>query len=788
LIRLIKRAFFTPVILAVFYLFFAISPSFATEDLKTGKPPAEQDLRIQEKRISLDVKDADVDDVLLALAKKANIDITLGEGIKGKISIKLADVTFAEALKELCQSNALVYEYLPEKKAYRIISALALNGEKAAGVSKTPAGAVTDFPAQKALEKSHTDGTGSPPGFPMLRSELARQGRDLDRQGRTIYKSGELLVKFKQGATDRQIEELHRSLGSVVLGRINKLRLQRIKLREGLAEKQAIALYTAADIVENAERHVLRYPLLTPNDPEIPKQWALAKMKLPEAWDIARHNPADVVVALIDTGADYTHPDLQDNIWINTPELNGFPGIDDEGNGYIDDVRGWDFGGAFAVDVKADPNYKPDPAPLDIMGHGTHVAGIIAAGVNNGLGIAGINRHAKIMDLKIAADNTDALLDFAIIDAVQYALDKGAKVVNCSFGGSSSSINEEAAFADLRNAGILAVCAGGNDGWDTDIAGNENYPADYNLDNIISVAASDRNDNLASFSNFGATSVDVMAPGVNIYSTVPEGVDTIALIRTGGATPVEYSGIGFLYAGKTGESGITGTAYYSGLGNPGEFPAEVKGNIALIERGTLFFSEKVANAQAAEAAGVIIYNNNNVVDSFDTNGGTLGSAGSWVPAVSITKADGEALRALGAPIVTLINKPAIYAYKSGTSMAAPQVAGLAGLIISQCPSLSYTEIKAAILDTADKIPAVAGKMVSGGRVNASAALSLFLPGDLSGDRRLGLDDAILAQQIITGLSPQISYHCHSSGPVGNGDGPIGLQDAIFILQKLAGLR
>ncbi len=794
MIRLIKRAFFTPVILAVFYLFFAISPSFATEELKTGKPPAELGVRLEDKLISLDVKDADVDDVLRALAKKANIDITLGEGIKGKISIKLAEVTFEEALKELCQSNALVYEYLPEKKAYRIIHALALNGEKAAKASKGRVGAVTGSPAGEAPEKSLTDGTDSAPGFPTLRTQLARQGGDFDKQKRPAYKPGELLVKFKQSATEREIEELHRSLGSVVLGRIKKLRLHRIKLREGLPEEEAITLYTAAAIVENAERHVLRYPLLTPNDPDSAKQWALGKMKLPAAWDIARDNPEDVVVALIDTGVDYTHPDLQDHIWINKPEFNGQPGIDDDGNGYVDDVRGWDFGGTIAVTAVTDPNYKPDPAPLDIIAHGTHVAGIIAAGVNNGLGIAGINRHAKIMILKVAADDTGELEDFAILAAIQYAIDKGAKVVNCSFGGGSPSANELLSFSDLRNAGILVVCAAGNDGWDSDMAGNENYPSDYNLANIISVAASDQDDNLASYSNFGVASVDVMAPGDNIYSTVPEGADTIALVRTGGATPVEYHGLGFLYAGQTGESGLTGTAYYCGLGrppdnlgNPGDFPAEVNGNIALIERGTLLFSEKVANAQAAGAVGVIIYNN--VVDSFDINGGTLGSAGNWVPAVSITLENGKALRTMGTPIVTLTNKPAIYTYKSGTSMAAPQVTGLAGLILTQCPSLGYTATKAAILDTVDKIPSVAGKMVSGGRVNALTALSsLLLPGDLSGDCRIGLDDAILAQQILIGLTPQISYLCPSCGKDANSDGKIGLEDAIFILQKLAGLR
>ena len=551
--------------------------------------------------------------------------------------------------------------------------------------------------------------------------------------------------------TGPQVEELHRSLGSSVVGNIPKLRLQRIRLREGLAEKEAMALYAASDIVEHVERHALRYPNRAANDPYVDLQWGLANIHAREAWDITPGKP-EVVVAVIDTGVDYWHPDLRGNIWINTAEFYDADGVDDDGNGYVDDIRGWDFVGDDAENTVADND------PMDVDGHGTHVAGIIAAAGNNGLGIAGINWQAKIMALKVEADNGQYFEDFAIIKAIHYAIDQGAKIVNCSFGGSARSDEEEGAFTALKNAGVLAVCAAGNDSRNTDSTAQ--YPSGYNLDNIISVAASGSDDKLASFSNYGPTSVDLMAPGVRIYSTILEDSETDALVRIEGANPVEYAALGMRYAGRTGVNGITGTVYNCGQGYTDQFPVGVTGYIALIQRGNrdetaFYFDQKVQNAQAAGAKGVIIYNN--VVDDFDVNGGTLGGSGDWAPAVSITWAAGEALAALGTPVVTLINKPVVspYYYMSDTSMAAPHVAGVAGLLLAQCPSLSYSRIKSAILDTVDKIGTVAGKMVSGGRVNAFAALkSLLLPGDLTGDCRIGLDDAILALQMLSGCRPR----------------------------------
>ena len=233
----------------------------------------------------------------------------------------------------------------------------------------------------------------------------------------------------------------------------------------------------------------------------------------PEAWDI-NHDASNTIIAVIDTGIDYNHPELAANIWINPGEIAD-NGIDDDGNGYIDDVHGYDFA-------------DNDSDPIDVQGHGTHCSGTIAAQGNNGNDITGIAWNTQLMALKIFGDNEEFAYTTDIMNAILYAADMGAKVSNNSYGSTNlngilANIYEKPvydAISAANEAGMLFVAAAGNKGKDLDTHWIST-PSGLELPNIISVAASDHNDEPAIFTNYGKTLVDIAAPGVDIYSTLP---------------------------------------------------------------------------------------------------------------------------------------------------------------------------------------------------------------------------------------------------------------------------
>ena len=257
-------------------------------------------------------------------------------------------------------------------------------------------------------------------------------------------------------------------------------------------------------------------PKLIPNDPGFNQLWGLnntgqnggtvdADIDAPEAWDIQTGNP-NLVIGVIDTGVDYNHPDLLGNIWTNPGEIAN-DGIDNDNNGYIDDVRGWDFA------------YN-DNNPSDVDGHGTHVSGTIAGKGNNGVGVTGVAWNAKIMPVKFLNDSGSGTLSNAIL-AIDYATAKGVQLTNNSWGGGGYSQALYDSINAAGNAGALFIAAAGNSAQNADV--NPMYPAGYNLANIISVASTTRTDALSSFSNYGLTSVDLGAPGSDIYSSIPGG-------------------------------------------------------------------------------------------------------------------------------------------------------------------------------------------------------------------------------------------------------------------------
>ena len=278
--------------------------------------------------------------------------------------------------------------------------------------------------------------------------------------------------------------------------------------------------------------------------------------------------------------------------------------------------------------------------------------------------------------------------------------------LNGSYGGPDNSSLEKAAIKAAGDAGIIFCAAAGNDASDND--SSPTYPAGYQLTNMIVVAASDQQDQLAGFSNYGVTNVDLAAPGVNILSTTPPGITSFV---THGL--VNYSAQALEFSGTT--TGLTARLYDCKLGYPTNFPAEVSNNIALISRGTLYFSNKVANAMAAHAAGAIIYNNVSGLYS-----GTLQHEGNWIPAVGVSQDDGNTLLAGLGDVVTIYSAQdpqSIYGYKDGTSMAAPHVTGAVALAAFNFPEETMGQRMERILRNVDILPTLNLKVRTGGRLN-----------------------------------------------------------------------
>lgn len=538
------------------------------------------------------------------------------------------------------------------------------------------------------------------------------------------YAEGEVLITFKPGleadgaktALGKHALKLTRHYDGI--SRIQQ-RVCGLVTRQGQSTSKLIETLKADPSVETAEPNYYRRVSATPpNDTDFPKLWGLQNTgqtvnstlgtngvdaSFLAAWKLARTSANEVVVGVVDTGVDITHPDLAANIWVNPGEIAG-NGLDDDGNGYINDINGYDFAGNTATIT--DSSY-----------HGTHVAGTIAAVGKNTLGVIGVQYRAKILPLKVSSDGENILTSDAI-EAYNYAVNlrqHGVNIValNASFSGTSFSTSERTAVEALRNAGIVLCAAAGNETTNNDAT--PSYPANYTTSNIISVAALTQNNGLASFSNYGATSVDLAAPGENIYSTVPLGAasTTTASVMVGSTT---HAATGLEYSGTTTASGLTKAIYSCGIGNPADFPSSVNGNIALIQRGTLTFAEKVTNAKNAGAVAAIIYDNTS-----PTSGSwTLGSSGSWIPALQVSQAIGQAILALLPTSGTVINVPdttSAYQFLNGTSMATPHVAGAVAFAALNHPSDTVSQRITRILGNVTPVTALSGKMTTGGRLN-----------------------------------------------------------------------
>jgi alpha-tubulin suppressor-like RCC1 family protein/subtilisin family serine protease len=360
-------------------------------------------------------------------------------------------------------------------------------------------------------------------------------GGTIGTPGGGVYLAREVVVKRAFQVSEQQFTAAIASLGGRRTGSTDllatELGYERVVLPETVNADQAIKALLDKGVAESAERNYVVNVDATTNDPSLGSLWGLTKSRTREAWDFATGS-AQVIVAITDTGIDPQHADLAANIWRNSGEIPG-NNVDDDGNGFVDDVSGWNF-------------VNGNNVVSDLHGHGTHVAGTIGAVGNNGVGVAGVNWTVSLLPLKVCGQSSCLTTD--VVNGFLYAARMGARVVNTSLGGYYPPIEyERAALSRLGSKGALVVIAAGNSSSNNDV--RPAYPASYNLGNIISVAATGEGDTLASFSNYGATSVHLAAPGVSILSTWPGG-QLRALNGTSMATPHVAGAAALLLAHK----------------------------------------------------------------------------------------------------------------------------------------------------------------------------------------------------------------------------------------------
>ena len=349
----------------------------------------------------------------------------------------------------------------------------------------------------------------------------------IDRSHFPKYRPNRVLVRFRPGTSRSAMEAAHAAISAAVLSRPTIVdRLQIVKLAEGTSVEKALTAYRKNPSVLYAEPDYIVHSFVTPSDPQFPVQWNLQNsgqsggtagvdIHATQAWNLTTGS-SDVVVAVLDTGIDYTHQDLAANVWIAS---SGFSGADQNGNPVTCDA------GSHALNV-----VDGTCDPMDDNGHGSHVSGIIGAVGNNGIGVTGVNWDVQLLPCKFLnssgyGDTASAISCLTLVDQLKKS---GVNIVatNNSWGGGNFSQALQDAITAQMKDGILFVAAAGNDFSDNDQT--PVYPASTAVPNVISVAATDRNDQVASFSNLGRRSIDIGAPGVDILSTTPNNTYMLA--------------------------------------------------------------------------------------------------------------------------------------------------------------------------------------------------------------------------------------------------------------------
>ena len=568
------------------------------------------------------------------------------------------------------------------------------------------------------------------------------------------YVPNELLIIPKQGIA---IQNINMAVMNKATPNASFMRVRLPKGSDVLAEAAALA---NQPWVQAAEPNYIYKASALPNDPMLTDYWGLrnlgqtvnlaagisgADIAMTKAWDV-QTDCSTVTVAVIDTGVNYNHPDLATNMWTNAAEIanDGIDndGIDNDGNGFIDDTLGWDF-------------VQQDKDPMDFNLHGTHVAGTIGAVGNNAVGGSGVCWTAKIMPVRVL-DAGGSGRTSGILAGFDYAVANGAKVINMSLGGSGFSSLMNTAIVNANTSGVLVIASAGNSAVNNDVS--PSYPASYAQPNIISVAATTQTDTLASFSNFGTSSVDIAAPGTNIKSTVVDRLNNYSENFDTGAAPgwtlATFDNYGAVVPNTV---AVTNELSVSPNFSLTDSPGGTYGVNRTYEATSPLIN--LTGKQGSSLSAIVFWN----LDTYSV-GDRLGidvsvdSGLTWIPktavfgvgaaalTLDVSNLDGYAnvkfrarLTSDGSAVYdgfhiddvvvasAGLSTANVYGFYAGTSMAAPHVAGLAALIMAAEPTLTNLQVKDRILNTGDNLAALVGKTVSGRRINAQMAMPLFSP-------------------------------------------------------------
>ena len=564
------------------------------------------------------------------------------------------------------------------------------------------------------------------------------------------YVPGEVLVQYKAGAAASSRTASLAAAGHSLLATLDRRGLVRARVAPGQTVAQAVAAYASDPAVEWAQPNFVYHVTAAPNDPGYPYLWgwkntgqtvtawatqppgsaldyttgnpgtAGADMSLEKAWNLIT-DCSSVVVAVIDSGVNYTHQDLAANMW-------------DGGAAYPN--HGYDF---VSVASPADP--------MDRNGHGTHVAGTIGAVGNNAVGTAGVCWKASIMAIRVM-DASGSGTTATIVQGVNWAVDHGAKVLNMSLGGPSFDAAYSAAITYAQGHDVVVVAAAGNEGRDDDAV--PSYPCSFPQPNLICVAALDQAYQLATFSNWGASSVDVGAPGTNIVSTWPGNSlgDALAAGWTGSTTTTGGWGYFALSGGGSAltdpGSGFTTASYANSTDDrvwksfdlSGTTGAVLRFQAALdVASGDHFRVAWGAAAGDPFGSGTLVGDETGVSNYPSLAPATLdisGCAGTATCTVGFqlwtdASGTGKGVAVAGFSIGTVQPSAAAYNTENGTSMATPAVAGLAAMVRAFNPGFTFADTVGAILGGGRLAGALAGKTTTGMAVDAMGSLAFINP-------------------------------------------------------------